>query len=162
MADQIVVMGVSGCGKSTLGKALAEAIGGEFIDGDDLHPVGNVVKMTAGEPLTDADRLPWLETVGQKLAQAAGANENLVIACSALKRNYRDQIRSIAPSTLFIHPHGSRIVLLERLSKRTGHFMPVSLLDSQLADLEPLQADEAGIQVDMRESVGHQVNSAMH
>ncbi len=162
MADQIVVMGVSGCGKSTLGKALAEAIGGDFVDGDDLHPVGNVAKMTVGEPLTDEDRSPWLDAVGHKLAQAAGANENLVVACSALKRKYRDQIRSIAPTSFFVHPHGSRIALLERLSKRTGHFMPVSLLDSQLLDLEPLASDENGIQLDMAQSVSDQVDAVIH
>lgn len=161
MADHIIVMGVSGCGKSTLGKALAEAIGAEFIDGDDLHPASNIAKMAAGQPLDDTDRHPWLQTIGEKLADAAGADKALVIACSALQRRYRDQIRAAAPNTMFVHPHGSRIVLLERLSKRTGHFMPVSLLDTQLELLELLQPDEFGVQLDMRLPVAEQVEAAI-
>jgi carbohydrate kinase (thermoresistant glucokinase family) len=161
MTYQIIVMGVSGCGKSTLGQAIAERIGAEFIDGDDLHPVDNLAKMKAGQPLNDQDREPWLKVIGHKLADAADSGQGLVIACSALKRKYRDQIRSISPTAFFVHPHGSRIVLLERLSKRTGHFMPVSLLDSQLADLELLEADEAGIQLSMGQSVTDQVQAVI-
>lgn len=143
---RVVVMGVSGCGKSTVGELLAATLGIDFLDGDSLHPTANVAKMHAGHPLDDADRLPWLEAVGQALA----ADPNgMVIACSALKRSYRDLIRAEAPGTVFVHLAGSREILDERVNSRPGHFMPASLLDSQLATLEPLGADEAGVVLDI-------------
>jgi carbohydrate kinase (thermoresistant glucokinase family) len=144
---RIVVMGVSGCGKSSVGIALAEALGARFIDGDDLHPEANKAKMGAGIPLDDSDRGPWLDLVGEALTP------NTVIACSALKRAYRDRIRTAAPGTFFVHLDGSREILERRLGARSGHFMPATLLDSQLAILEPLGSDEASVVIDIDQPI---------
>ena len=144
---QVIVMGVSGCGKTTIGDLVARELGVRFLDGDSLHPVENVTKMAAGTPLTDEDRWPWLAIVGGELAAAGG--DGLVLACSALRRSYRDAIRAQAPDTVFLHLHGSKEVLGSRLEGRSGHFMPAALLDSQLATLEPLQDDERGVVVDI-------------
>lgn len=146
----VVAMGVSGSGKSTVGEELARQLGVPFLDADSLHPLTNVDKMAAGMPLTDDDRWPWLREVGQSLADAA--DTGLVIACSALKRSYRDAIRDRAPSTVFLYLTGSRALLAERLSSRENHFMPPSLLDSQLATVEPLGDDEAGVVVDVADT----------
>ncbi|CAB4636996.1 unannotated protein [freshwater metagenome] len=146
---RIVVMGVSGCGKSSVGIALAEALGARFIDGDDLHPEANKAKMGAGIPLDDSDRWPWLDLVGQELAEGSAT----VIACSALKRAYRDRIRAAAPNTFFVHLDGSREILAQRLGARTGHFMPATLLDSQLGILEPLETDEPGAVIDIDQPI---------
>lgn len=145
----IVVMGVSGAGKSTVGAALAARLGLRFVDADSLHPETNVAKMAAGTPLTDDDRWPWLALVGSTLASAA--REGLVVACSALRRSYRDAIRAAAPQVRFVHLAVPRAALDERVADRQEHFMPASLLDSQLSTLEPLWRDEAGVTV---ESVG--------
>jgi carbohydrate kinase (thermoresistant glucokinase family) len=139
----LVVMGVSGSGKSTIGALLAERLGVPFLDADDLHPITNVDKMTAGQPLTDEDRWPWLERVGEAIAAASGTG--IVVACSALKRSYRDAIRAKAPATEFIYLDGSRELLASRLGSREGHFMPATLLDSQLEALERLGEGERGI-----------------
>ena len=141
---RIVVMGPSGSGKSTVGAFLAGALGARFIDGDDLHPAENVRKMASGVPLDDADRMPWLRVVGQTLQ----ADERIVIACSALRRSYRDVIRSEAPEAFFAELAIGRAVLEERMRVRADHFMPAALLDSQLQTLESLDADEPGIRVD--------------
>ncbi|MFC7846926.1 gluconokinase [Arthrobacter sp. NPDC057388] len=143
----IVVMGVCGCGKSTVGELMAHELGVPFLDGDSLHPAENVAKMAAGTPLTDKDRWPWLATAGTRLRDAGEGG--LVLACSALRRSYRDAIRAQAPDTLFLHLHGSRKVLEQRLAARSGHFMPAALLDSQLTTLEPLEADELGLVIDI-------------
>ncbi|MFP3463010.1 gluconokinase [Arthrobacter globiformis] len=156
---RVIVMGVSGCGKTTIGDLLARGLGAPFLDGDSLHPVENVAKMSAGTPLTDEDRGPWLAIVGRELA-AAGP-DGLVLACSALRRSYRDAIREQAPDTVFLHLHGSKEVLTTRTEGRTGHFMPPALLASQLATLEPLQADEAGVVVDIAAPVAAVVEQAM-
>ncbi len=132
----VVVMGVSGSGKTTVGAALAEAIGVPFEDGDALHPAANVAKMSAGIPLSDEDRGPWLDTIGQVLA--AGP---VVVACSALKRVYRDRLRAAAPDLELVYLEVDRVTLLERMKHRT-HFMPPSLLNSQLATLEVPTEDE--------------------
>ncbi|QHK22424.1 glycosyl hydrolase [Pseudarthrobacter psychrotolerans] len=151
-------MGVSGCGKTTIGDLVARELGVPFLDGDSLHPVENVAKMAAGIPLTDEDRWPWLATVGADLAAAKGG---LVLACSALKRSYRDAIRAQAPDTVFLHLHGSKDVLRARTEGRSGHFMPPALLESQLATLEALEADEAGIVVDIAGPVDQVVADAL-
>ncbi|MEV7574630.1 gluconokinase, GntK/IdnK-type [Pseudarthrobacter sp. NPDC089323] len=152
-------MGVSGCGKTTIGDLVARELGVPFLDGDSLHPVENVAKMAAGTPLTDDDRWPWLATVGAALAQAGDGG--LVLACSALRRSYRDAIREQAPDTVFLHLHGTKEVLKARTEGRTGHFMPPALLDSQLATLEPLEADEAGFVVDIAAPVQQVVRRAL-
>ncbi|WP_311215454.1 gluconokinase, GntK/IdnK-type [Arthrobacter sp. WCS2018Hpa-5a] len=151
----IVVMGVAGCGKSTVGAALAERLGAGFLDGDSLHPQANIDKMAAGTPLNDDDRAPWLAEIGRRFP---ASNSALVIACSALKRSYRDIIRSADPSVVFVHLHGTRELLNARMTARPGHFMPASLLDSQLATLQPLEDDEAGIVVDIASPVEDIVN----
>jgi beta-N-acetylhexosaminidase len=156
---RIVVMGVSGCGKTTIGDLVARELGVAFLDGDSLHPVENVAKMAAGTPLTDEDRWPWLATVGAELA--AAGDGGLVLACSALRRSYRDAIREQAPDTVFLHLHGSKEVLRSRTEGRTGHIMPPSLLDSQLATLEPLDAGEPGIKVDIAAPVQQVVLEAL-
>ncbi|MBT2584985.1 glycosyl hydrolase [Arthrobacter sp. ISL-95] len=151
-------MGVAGCGKSTIGAALAERLGAEFLDGDSLHPHANIDKMASGTPLNDDDHAPWLAEIGRRFP---ASNSALVIACSALKRSYRDIIRSADPSVVFVHLHGTRELLNARMTARPGHFMPASLLDSQLATLEPLQDHEAGMVVDIDNSVEDMVNEAV-
>lgn len=139
MGNRFVVMGVSGCGKSSIGAAFAAARGLRFIDGDHLHPPANIAKMSRGAALDDDDRRPWLDLVGDALVGG-----DMVIACSALKRTYRDQIRHRAGApVMFLFLQGDRETLLTRMASRAGHFMPKSLLDSQLVTLEPLMADEA-------------------
>ena len=145
--QHVVVMGVSGSGKSTVGELIAARLGAPFIDGDLLHPKANIAKMESGIPLNDDDRKPWLETIGQKFAEADG--QSLVIACSALKRAYRDIIRAAAPRARFVLLHGAADLLAKRLERRRGHFMPSSLLASQLATLEPLEFDETGFALDI-------------
>jgi carbohydrate kinase (thermoresistant glucokinase family) len=143
----VCVMGVSAAGKSTVGSALAEVLGVTFVDADDLHSDANRTKMASGVALTDDDRGPWLDAVGARFAAARPAG--LVVACSALRRDYRDRIRAVAPDVVFVHLDGSRELLAARAAARTDHFMPPALLESQLATLEPLEADEAGLVVDV-------------
>jgi gluconokinase len=140
MTLRIVLMGVAGCGKSSVGEALSRRLGIPYRDGDDLHPAENVAKMRAGIPLTDTDRWPWLDRVAQTLAAEAPA----IIGCSALKRAYRDRIRAGAGGPVrFVHLAGSRDLIAARMAQRSGHYMPLSLLDSQFAALEPPDATEA-------------------
>lgn len=140
-----VIMGVSGSGKSSVGEALSAAIGAPYIDGDDLHPAENIAKMSAGTPLTDADRWPWLDRVGNTLAAHDGT---VIIGCSALKRIYRDRIREAAAGPVtFLHLAGPKALIAERMKHRSGHFMPGSLLDSQYQALEPPGADEQAVTV---------------
>lgn len=143
----IVVMGVCGCGKSTVGRTLAEALGLPYIEGDDLHPPRNVALMAAGTPLTDDDRRDWLEAVASALAAAAPTGA--VAACSALKRGYRDILRRGAPGLRLVHLTGAPALLESRLRLRSGHYMPPSLLQSQLDILEPPGADEDAITLDV-------------
>jgi carbohydrate kinase (thermoresistant glucokinase family) len=135
MSRHFLIMGVSGCGKTTVGKRLAEEIGAVFLDADDFHPAANLAKMAAGQPLTDEDRQPWLAMIAEKIRTLA--DSPFVLACSALRESYRQQLLAACPGMKIIHLHSSRELLLERLQKRQGHFMPASLLDSQLATLEP-------------------------
>ncbi len=146
-------MGVSGTGKSTVAAALADQLGWELVEGDDLHPPSNVEKMTAGEPLTDADRAPWLERVRERAVQLTDGGESSVITCSALRRSYRDALRAGAASMFFVHLAGNEDVLARRMAGREGHFMPTGLLRSQLDTLEPLEGDEDGVQVDVAGTV---------
>lgn len=143
----VVVMGVSAAGKSTVSRLLAERLGMDFLDADDLHPASNRAKMSSGTPLTDEDRMPWLDRVGEELAlrSVSGA----VIACSALRRVYRDRIRARVPGAVFVHLHGSDSLLAERAAGRTDHFMPPSLLRSQIDTLEALEPDEIGVTIDV-------------
>lgn len=142
-----VVMGVAGCGKSHVGAALAARLGAAWRDGDDLHPPANIAKMARGEPLNDADREPWLALVGAALCRADGA---ILIGCSALKRRYRDAIRHAAGAPVaFVHLSGPPALIAARMAAREGHFMPLSLLDSQFAALEVLGSDETGVVVDI-------------
>lgn len=151
MPRRIVLMGVAGCGKSAVGAALAERLDATYLDGDDLHPEGNIAKMSRGEPLTDDDRWPWLTLVGQKLAEPDGI---LILGCSALKRRYREHIRKEAGAPVtFVHLSGSRELIAARMSARSGHFMPTILIDSQFAALEPPAADENAITVDINNTL---------
>jgi len=155
----IVVMGVSAVGKSTIGTRIAERLGAPFQDADDLHPAVNVEKMRAGVPLTDDDRWPWLDIVGIELASADASG--LVVACSALRRGYRDRLRAQAPTTCFVHLHADDLVLMARAEGRIGHFMPPSLLASQLATLEALADDERGLVVDVDAPIDDIVDRAV-
>jgi len=148
LAPLVVVMGVSGCGKSTVGRLLAEWLHAEFVEGDALHSPENVARMAAGVPLTDADRHGWLLALADRLRAARDAGLPLVVSCSALKHSYRDLLRSASQQLAFVHLHGERALLEARMSARAGHFMPPSLLASQLATLEPPDADERAIGFD--------------
>jgi gluconokinase len=139
----VTVMGVSGSGKTTVGAALAQRLGVPFADADDFHPAANVAKMSAGTPLDDLDRLPWLQTISLWLADHAATGA--VVSCSALKHWYRTILREAAPTQVFIHLDGSPEVVARRVAGRPGHFMPASLVDSQFATLERLQDDEIGV-----------------
>jgi len=151
----IVVMGVSGSGKSTVGAALAQRLRVPFADADDFHPEANIAKMTAGHALDDEDRRPWLDTIGEWLAAHA---EGGVMSCSALKRTYRDQLREHCPDVDFLHLAGTPEVIGRRQASRPGHFMPASLLASQFETLEPLAADENGVDVNVDQNIDSIVN----
>jgi carbohydrate kinase (thermoresistant glucokinase family) len=139
-------MGVSGSGKSTVGARLAQRLGWDFAEGDDFHPAANVAKMAAGQPLSDADREPWLAAIAAWIDAELQAGHRGVITCSALKRDYRDKLRRA--DVRFVYLRVARAELERRLTGRPGHFMPATLLDSQLAALEPPSADEAALTVD--------------
>lgn len=158
----VVVMGVAGCGKTTVSEALAERLGWPVADADDFHPASNVAKMRTGTPLTDDDRWPWLRTIRDWLHDADGS---VVVTCSALRRAYRDVLRGAAaeggPRVRFVHLHGTRELLAQRMGARQGHFMPLTLLDSQLATLEPLAPDEDGVVVDIDATPEQLVEAAL-
>ena len=156
MTAPIVVMGVSGSGKSTVGAALAQRIRVPFADADDFHPPANIAKMTAGEPLDDDDRHPWLEAIGEWLAERCATGG--VMSCSALKHRYRDQLRRHCPSVRFLHLSGTPEIIGARQASRPGHFMPASLLASQFETLEPLAPDESGLTIDVGQSIDSIVN----
>jgi gluconokinase len=143
---RLIVMGVAGCGKTTVGAQLARRLGAVFLDGDDFHPPANVAKMAAGAPLTDEDRWPWLDRAGEALEAAAQSRGRAVLACSALRRVYRDRLAAgCAVPPLFVHLCGGRELIHGRMAARGGHFMPVALLDSQIATLEPIEPGENAI-----------------
>lgn len=152
MGRPLVVMGVSGSGKSTVAAALAQRLRVPYGEADDFHPQANIDKMSAGIPLDDRDREPWLDAIGDWLAAHA---DGAVASCSALKRSYRDRLRHHAPNVTFLHLAGSPEVLARRMAGRPGHFMPPALLASQLATLEPLEPDEHGYTIDIDQPVDH-------
>ncbi len=154
----LVVMGVTGSGKTTVGRALSERLKVPFADADDFHSEANIAKMHAGIPLNDADRMPWLRTLGEWLAAHAGSGA--VLSCSALKHSYRDILRSAAPSVRFLHLHGDPEVIRRRVLGRHGHFMPASLIDSQFRALEPLGPDENGVVLDVDRPLDDLVEAA--
>ncbi|MER6270519.1 gluconokinase [Streptomyces sp900105755] len=143
----VVVMGVAGTGKTTIGPLLAARLGVPYAEGDDFHPPANIAKMSAGHPLDDADRWPWLDAIGAWAHGRAGLGG--VVSSSALKRSYRDRLRAAAPGIVFLHLSGDRRLIEDRMSHRQGHFMPTALLDSQFATLQPLEPDEAGVAVEV-------------
>jgi gluconokinase len=157
----LVVMGVSGCGKSTLGQALAIHLGCEFAEGDQFHPPENVAKMAAGTPLTDEDRWGWLRTLSERMAHAHTQKHALVLSCSALRKPYRDILREGASKAWFVHLHGDMAVLRQRMVSRPGHYMPPSLLQSQLDTLEMPQPDERVVSIDIATPLPEMVSSVL-
>jgi len=155
----VVVMGVQGSGKSTIGSSLAERLGITFIDGDSLHSDENVATMAAGLPLSDEQRMPWLSAVGAALV--AGRDSGIVIACSALKRGYRDFLREYVPDLFVVFPHGSIELVAARISERQHEYMPPALLTSQYETLESLQENERGIAVDIALSPSNIVDAVV-
>ena len=146
----LIVMGVSGCGKSTVGALLGERLGVPFVDGDDLHPQANKDKMRAGQPLDDDDRRPWLTAIGQAIREGLAAGTPTIVACSALRRAYRDLLRDAVAGLVFVHLAGDATTIASRLAARSHEYMPATLLASQLAALEPVQDDEPHVVVDLR------------
>ncbi len=146
--DLVVVMGVSGSGKTTLARGIAQAMGWAFAEGDDFHPEANVAKMHSGIPLTDEDRWPWLALIGEWLTRQEQQGRSAAITCSALRRAYRDVLRRDRPEVRFCHVTAAPQLIQDRVEHRAGHYMPPSLLPSQIATLEPLQEDEPGVVVD--------------
>ncbi|MEV6211924.1 gluconokinase [Kitasatospora sp. NPDC051914] len=156
----VVVMGVSGVGKTTVARQLAERLGLPYAEADDFHPEANIAKMSAGIPLDDQDREPWLHALGDWLGGRAAAGTGGVVTCSALKRQYRDILREHCPDAFFLHLSGGHHLIQDRLAHRVDHFMPTSLLDSQYAALEPLQPDEHGAVLDVGPAPATLVESA--
>jgi len=148
----IVIFGVSGAGKTTVGKMLAEQLGWRFLEADDFHSGANIEKMRSGHPLTDEDRWPWLERLRKQIEQFVSARENAVLACSALKRDYRDRLR-VSDEVKFVFLRGDYALVEKQLRSRHGHFMNTALLQSQFDDLEQPQADEAVIAIDLDRTV---------
>ncbi|AIT10298.1 hypothetical protein LO80_05630 [Candidatus Francisella endociliophora] len=146
-------MGVSGCGKSTVGKALSKKLNIPFIDGDILHPESNIKKMKSGTPLTDDDRKDWLKNIGEILA-----SKHIIIACSALKKKYRDQLRSYNNKLHFLHLHGSFSTIENRMTKRSDHYMPISLLESQFSTLEFPKNEKFIVNINIEKSVEEIIN----
>lgn len=157
----LVVMGVSGSGKTTIAKGLHKELGWPFQEGDALHPHHNVQKMTAGTPLTDEDRLPWLNQCRAWLEQCAQAGSGAILTCSALKRSYRDVLRASGLDPIFIHLTTDHDTLLKRVTGRSGHYMPASLLPSQINTLEPPEAHERAVEIDATAPAAHIVTKIL-
>ena len=155
----VVVMGVSGSGKTTVGAALAQRLRVPFADADDFHPEANIAKMSAGIPLTDDDRGPWLATIAAWLADHAASGG--VASCSALRRSYREVLAAAAPQVFFVHLHGDPEVIATRVAGRPGHFMPAALVESQFATLEPLEPSEHGAVLDVDQPVDDLVTQSL-
>lgn len=149
MKPVVVLMGVCGSGKTEIGRRVAARLGCDFLDGDDFHPPANVEKMRAGAALTDADRWPWLDRLAAEIGGRLEGGTGAVVACSALARRYRDRLGLARPGIVLVHLAGDRDLLAGRLAARRGHFMPPSLLDSQLATLERPAADERAVTIDV-------------
>ena len=154
----VVVMGVAGCGKSTVGQMLAGRLGWAFAEADDFHSAANVAKMASGTPLRDEDRRPWLESIRTWIDDTAGDS---VVTCSALRRSYRDILRGAQANVRFLHLNGTQEALAARMAARADHFMPTSLLASQLATLEPLESDENGVVIEIGSTPEEIVTSAI-
>jgi len=153
-----IIMGVSGCGKSEVGRRLALRLGIVFVEGDDHHSPSAIARMKNGIPLADGDRIEWLLHLQSRVANARENAEGLVVSCSALKRSYRDLLREGDPALIFVHLNGDKAVIASRITERIGHFMPLSLLDSQFRDLQPLAEDERGFQLDIQKPPDELVN----
>jgi gluconokinase len=161
-AYAIIVMGVSGSGKTSVAEGIAQKLQTAFVEGDRLHPLSNVEKMSHGIPLTDADRWPWLDLIGAEIASAVERGEGLVVSCSALKRIYRDRLRRKAGGRLFfVYLEGSHELLSRRMGERKGHFMPASLLESQLRTLEVPTGEPGVVTVDIDDSIDGIVAAAL-
>jgi len=160
-AAAIIVMGVSGSGKSTIGALLAERLGWPFADADGFHPPENVAKMAAGTPLTDADRWPWLDAIAAHIDAARKAGQPVVVACSALRRAYRDRLRAGHGDLLFLHLSGAPEVIAARQAARQGHFMPPSLMASQFATLEDTVAEPDAVTVSVKASPDEVLEAAL-
>lgn len=150
----IIVMGVSGCGKSSVGLKISDALGMQFVEGDQLHPASNVEKMSKGIPLTDDDRMPWLDLIGETMKASLDREQGVIVSCSALKRTYRDRLRKAVNGKLFfVYLSGSKELLAKRMGERRGHFMPSSLLESQLATLEVPTGEPGVVTVDIDDTI---------
>lgn len=150
----IIVMGVSGCGKSSIGLKISDALGMQFVEGDQLHPASNVEKMSKGIPLTDDDRMPWLDLIGETMKASLDREQGVIVSCSALKRTYRDRLRKAVNGQLFfVYLSGSKELLTKRMGERKGHFMPMSLLESQLATLEVPTGEPGVVTVDIDDTI---------
>jgi gluconokinase len=160
----VIVFGVSGAGKTTVGKLLARELDGNFIEADDFHPAANIEKMRSGHPLTDEDRWPWLERLRKQIEESLATGENAVLACSALKRAYRDCLR-VNKSVKFVFLHGDYALIEKQLRSRHGHFMNAALLQSQFDDLEEPQPDENVVTVELGpspEEIVEEIKTKLH
>lgn len=159
----IIVMGVTGCGKSSLGREIASSLDAPFLEGDEFHPEANIAKMSAGIPLTDEDRVGWLDLLAREIRQRAETGASVVMSCSALKKKYREQLNDVSgQDILYVFMDGPKEVIAARLDQRKGHYMPPSLLDSQLEALDPPGEDEHVIRVDLRKSIAEMLGDVMN
>jgi gluconokinase len=157
----VIAMGVCSSGKTSVGKVIASRMNWTFIEGDELHPPANITKMASGVPLTDEDRWLWLDTIADRIREIDEAGGSAVVACSALRRAYRDRLRRSGADLRFLHLTGDVSLIRQRMERRSGHFMPAGLLDSQLATLEPAGVDETLYEVDISGNVGDLAEAAI-
>lgn len=159
--QHLVIMGVSGSGKTTISTLLSEHLGWIAAEADEFHPESNIAKMSSGTPLTDEDRWPWLASIREWMDTQAENGRSTIVTCSALKHSYRDVLATAAGDVHFVHLNGDAAVLSERMKTRSGHFMPASLLPSQMSTLEPLAEDEQGVVVDILKPPGDIVSEIL-